>query len=34
MIRMGDKERIGGVDEDNFLRLMRELGLWGKEKDD
>ena len=30
---MGDKEKIGGVNEASFLRLMNELGLWGKEKD-
>lgn len=33
MIRMGDKKKNGGVDKDDFMQLMRELGLWGKEKD-
>lgn len=33
MIRMGDKKKNGGVDKDDFMVLMRELGLWGKEKD-
>ena len=33
MIRMGDKEKVGGVDRDDFMELMKELGLWGKDKD-
>ena len=30
MVRMGDKSQNGGVNEDDFMLLMRELGLWGK----
>ena len=29
---MGDKKKNGGVDKDDFMLLMRELGLWGKDK--
>ena len=32
MVRMGDKKKNGGVDKDDFMCLMRELGLWGKDK--
>lgn len=30
---MGDKQKKGGVDKDDFMALMRELGLIGKNKD-
>jgi len=30
MLRMGDGSGNGGVDKDDFMELMRELGLWGK----
>lgn len=30
MLRMGDKSLKGGVDQDDFMELMRELGLWGR----
>ena len=29
---MGDKKKNGGVDKEDFMVLMRELGLWGKDK--
>lgn len=29
MIRMGDKERKGGVNNVDFMHLMKELGLIG-----
>lgn len=32
MIRMGDKNKNGGVDKDDFMDLMQELGLWGKKR--
>ena len=32
MIRMGDKSHNNGVNKDDFMDLMRELGLWGKKK--
>ena len=28
MLRMGDGSGNGGVDKDDFMELMRELGLW------
>lgn len=31
MIRMADKQKSGGVNKDDFMRLMAELGLWGSE---
>lgn len=34
MVKMGDVKKQGGVDHEDFMELMRELGLWGKEKDD
>ena len=34
MIRMGDKSQNNGVNKDDFMELMRELGLWGKKKND
>lgn len=33
MVKMGDKKKNGGVDKDDFMDLMHELGLWGKEED-
>ena len=33
MIRMGDGAGNGGVDKDDFMELMRELGLWGRNQD-
>lgn len=33
MIRMGDKSKKGGVIKDDFMELMKELGLWGKGKE-
>ena len=33
MIRMADLDRKGGVDRDDFMNLMKELGLWGKERE-
>ena len=32
MIKLGDPNEIGGVDEIGFVNLMKELGLWGKNK--
>ena len=29
MIRMADRDKKGGVDYDDFMTMMRELGLWG-----
>ena len=34
MIRMGDGNRKGGVDLTDFMRLMKELGLYGTKKDE
>ena len=33
MIKLGDPNEIGGVDEIGFVNLMKELGLWGKSKE-
>ena len=32
MILMADKDKKGGVDHDDFMNLMRELGLIGEKK--
>lgn len=34
MIKMGDKSQIGGVNKQDFMELMKELGLWGKKEED
>ena len=33
MIRMGEKSRRGGVNLDEFMELMKELELWGQDRD-
>ena len=30
MVRMADSSKKGGVDKEDFLDLMKELGLWGQ----
>lgn len=34
MIKMGDKSQKGGVNKNDFMALMKELGLWGKKEYD
>ena len=29
---MGDRSMNGGVDKEDFMELMRELGLWGRKQ--